>query len=584
MQFHSTPETEAYAEAVAVCCSGAMGMSVSPDSLCMGCMDSKQGGLCPNPGACGWTEGTEARAFPLLLPRTILENRYVVGRVLGQGGFGITYLAADLREYRKLALKEYFPSSFATRTTDRRTVTYAGPGNREPYLYGLKKFEEEAQTLQRFQTHPNIVSVIRSFNANGTGYIVMEYLDGVTLLGHLRRQEDGKISFDAALSILIPIMDALREVHRAGMIHRDISPDNIYLCRSGRIKLLDFGAARLALRDQTQSQQLILKPGYTPEEQYRSSGVAGPFTDIYSLAATMYRCITGQVPPEAPERLSEDHLQPPSRLATLPAHAEKALLKALAVRSKDRYQTMEDFQRDISPPPDTPSKSSVEVVSSFILWWTIGGVFMFAGSILRTKGTFWLFWAGLIPAALSLLRITALRRPGARLDMRLWVLFSFLASLGILLTGLNPLGAVLLAASIFVARSLGSRLSGPKTPSARPRSILRCINGELAGNTLELGSEPIVIGRAPELANVIVPLPEISGAHVRVWVDAATGNAWIEDLKSHNGTYVKKSAPYSGWLQIHGREILAEGDRFCLSGEEVAAFEIHSSGEESASG
>ncbi len=204
-----------------------------------------------------------------------------------QGGFGITYLAADLREYRKLDLKEYFPSSFATRDADRHTVTYAGPGNRAPYQYGLKKFEEEGQTLQKFQHHLNIISVITSFKANGTGYIVMEYLDGTNLLAYLKRQTAGKISFEEALRILTPIMDALREVHRAGVIHRDVSPDNIYLCRSGRIKLLDFGAARLALRDQTQSQQLILKPGYTPEEQYRNSGVAGPFTDVYSLAATM---------------------------------------------------------------------------------------------------------------------------------------------------------------------------------------------------------------------------------------------------------------------------------------------------------
>lgn len=556
------------------------GSFVAADSLCMGCMDPKQGGLCPNPGACGWKEGTEARSFPQLPPRTLLERRYVLGRVLGQGGFGITYLAADLQEYRKLALKEYFPSSFATRTTDRRTVTYAGPGNREPYQYGLKKFEEEGQTLQKFQNHPNIISVIKSFKANGTGYIVMEFLDGITLLGHLKRQPDGKISFEDALRILTPVMDALKEVHGVGVIHRDVSPDNIYLCRSGRIKLLDFGAARLALRDQTQSQQLILKPGYTPEEQYRSSGVAGPFTDIYSLAATMYRCITGQVPPEAPERLSEDHLQPPSQLAPLPARAEKALMKALAVRAKDRYQTVDEFQRDVSPPPPPPPprhKSNKEIVGSFVLWWTIGGVLMLLGSLLRPDGAFWLFWAGLVPAAVSLRNIAGLRGRGTAPDPGLWLLFGFFTLLGILVTVLSPLGVVLLVVNVFVARALGASRSDRKAASEGPRFGLRCTNGELAGNTVELGSTPIVIGRIPDLANVVIPLPQISGAHVRVWADAAIGGVWIEDLKSRNGTYILKSAPHSGWVQIHGRETLAKGDRFYLGGEELATFEIASS-------
>jgi hypothetical protein len=551
------------------------GMSVAVDSLCVGCMDPKRGGLCPHPETCGWKEETEARSFPQLPPRTLLGSRYVLGRVLGQGGFGITYLGADIREYRKLALKEYFPTSFATRTTDRHTVTYAGPGNREPYQYGLKKFEEEGKTLQRFQNHPNIISVIESFKANGTGYIVMEYLDGITLLGHLKRQRNGRISFEEALRILIPIMDALKQVHGAGVIHRDISPDNIYMCRSGHIKLLDFGAARLALRDQTQSQQLILKPGYTPEEQYRSSGVAGQYTDVYSLAATMYRCLTGQVPPEAPERLSEDHLQPPRQLATLPPSAERALLKALAVRAKDRYQTIDEFQREISPPPSPRLyKTREEIVSSFTLWWTIGGVLMLSGSLLRTEGLYWLFWAGLIPLAVSLWNMVGLRRGGTARVPGLWLLFGFFALLGIVLTNLSPLGAVFLVGNIFAARALGAKSPDQEPASGRYR--LRCTNGELAGNTLDLSRTPIVIGRIPDQANLVIPLAQISGAHVRIWADAAAGCVWIEDLNSRNGTYVLKSAARAGWVQIHGREALAVGDRFYLCAEELARFDIES--------
>jgi serine/threonine protein kinase len=473
---------------------------------------------------------TESRSFPQLAPRTILENRYLLGRVLGQGGFGITYIAKDLKEDRKLALKEYFPSSFATRVNDRRTVTYAGPGNREPYQYGLKKFEEEAKTLLNFQSHPNIVTVFRSFKANGTGYIVMEYLEGITLLSHLKNQRDSRLSFENALQILIPIMDALREVHRAKMIHRDISPDNVYLCRSGRIKLLDFGAARLALRDQTQSQQLILKPGYTPEEQYRSAGVAGAYTDIYSLAATMYRCITGKVPPEAPERLSEDRLVPPSQFAKLPARAEKALMKALAVRAKDRHQTMEAFQEDLSLRGPTMAGALPTQRPSLWPWLVLAAVLCAAGIGYREVGAFGLFWLGSIIAMVAIVRFAA---------------------------------------------SKGSDTPKRSTPSPPPRCqfSLHCSRGDLAGNSLEVRDAPIVFGRLPDKANVVLALGEVSGVHLRAWADESSRGVWIEDLHSRNGTYVRRAGMYE-WSRLEGRALLAKGDRFYLAAQDLALFEI----------
>ena len=551
-------------------------MVVAADSLCMGCMDVKKAGACPNPDTCGWKDGTESGFFPQLPPRTVLENRYVLGRPLGQGGFGITYLAGDLQEFRKLALKEYFPTSFATRTTDRRTVTYAGPANREPYQYGLRKFEEEARTLQAFQNHPNIVTVMRSFKANGTGYIVMEYLDGITLLAHLERQSGSRLPFSDALRILAPIMDALREVHRAGITHRDVSPDNIYLCRSGRIKLLDFGAARLALRDQTQSQQLILKPGYTPEEQYRSAGFTGAYTDVYSLAATMYRSLTGQVPPEAPERLSEDHLVPPRRLAELPPYADEALIKALAVRAKDRYQTMEEFQREIDPPNlrGRHRKSSQGIFAAFATWWTIGAALMCAGCLLRAQGLFWLFWAGLVPAAVGLVRMMELRRTSAARRTGLWFLFGLMATAGMLVTAVNALGAVLLVLNIIVAKAIARPAPPAPNQPARPKVGLRFLNGEFAGDTLQLSPDSIVLGRVPEAANVVIAVPEISATHARVWTDPSRPGVWIEDLQSRNGTFIRKSAADSPWMPVHGREFLEPGDRFYLAGEEVATFEI----------
>lgn len=559
-------------------------MVVAAESLCMGCMDLKRSGLCPNPDTCGWTDAPERPSFPQLPPHTILQDRYILGRVLGQGGFGITYLGADLQDYRKLALKEYFPTSFATRNTDRRTVTYAGPGNREPYQYGLRKFEQEGITLQKFQGHANIVTVIRSFKANGTGYLVMEYLDGITLQDYLKRQPDGKISFEEALLLLTPIMDALREVHGAGITHRDISPDNIHVCKSGRIKLLDFGAARLALRDQTQSQQLILKPGYTPEEQYRSSGIAGPSTDIYSLAATMYKCITGVVPPEATERLSEDHLVPPGRVAKLPARAERALLKALAVRARDRFSTVDEFQRNLggSRPAAKiaaePAASNSRMLPVFLLWWLIASVFMVFGSVWRAGAGFGLFWIGLIPAGLALRAAVKTRReapvnPDGN-DPGLWVLFWIVSLSGILLISINLVGAALLALSALLARIVMARVALPEVKIQLPSLGLRCLNGELAGNTLEVAGAAIVIGRLADRANVVVPLPQISGAHTRLWRDAKTGLLWIEDLHSRNGTYVKKGGGAAGWVRIGGREALCEGDEFYLGGEDLAMFEV----------
>src|SRR6516225_9662368 len=179
------------------------------DSLCMGCMEPKYDGRCPNPQSCGWIEGTPPQSPLQLPPRTILEQRYVLGKVLGQGGFGITYLSAELNKAEKLALKEYFPSSFATRGTDRRTVIYASPDTRAPYQYGLERFEDEGRTLLQFRDHANIVSVVNFFRSNGSGYIVMEYLDGVTLQEYLRQQPGGRLSLDQTLRILVPIMDAL---------------------------------------------------------------------------------------------------------------------------------------------------------------------------------------------------------------------------------------------------------------------------------------------------------------------------------------------------------------------------------------
>ncbi len=317
--------------------------SMEAANLCMGCMNEKGAEhVCPS---CGWIEGTIPDMPQHLQPRSVLNNRYLIGRVLGQGGFGITYLAWDLTLNTRLAIKEYLPQSMATRYAgDTSVVPYSSAAAKDGFQYGLDRFLEEARTLARFSENPNIVSVRDYFAANGTAYLVMAYIDGITFKQYIA-ERGNRIGYQAALTIMLPVMEALEEVHSVGLLHRDISPDNIFITRGNQVKILDFGAARYAIGEQSRSLSVILKAGYAPEEQYRSKGVQGPWTDIYASAATFYRALTGTVPPEALDRMHEDSLTPPSQVGVaLPPPAEEALLKALAVLAANRFQKMKDFR------------------------------------------------------------------------------------------------------------------------------------------------------------------------------------------------------------------------------------------------
>ncbi len=316
----------------------------------MGCMGDKGNAqVCPH---CGWAEGTPPELPVQLASRTLLAEKYLLGRVLGQGGFGITYLAWDLLLNRKLAIKEYFPREICGRGRDALTLQPLSQRSQHDYEYGLSKFVEEGRNLAKFRDYPGIVSLLDFFEAHGTAYIVMAYMEGMTFKQYLEQQPGGRVTFDQALSVLNPVMDALREVHRTGMLHRDISPDNIYLNNDRQVKILDFGATRYAMRDQSQNLTVMIKPGYAPLEQYSSGGKQGAWTDVYALGATFYRALSGKAPSEAPDRLAQDDLVPPSRLNIniLPA-SEAALLKALAVHWQTRFQTMEDFQKSVIPKP-----------------------------------------------------------------------------------------------------------------------------------------------------------------------------------------------------------------------------------------
>ena len=278
---------------------------------------------------------------------TRLIGRYTIEGVLGQGGFGITYLGMDELHKKKVAIKEFFPQGIVTRNIEYEdTVTVTLVGEKENYDKGKERFLKEAQTMAMFSKDKGIVKALDFFEINNTAYIVMEYLEGVTLKQYLR--ENKRIAAEDLVELLVPLIEALDEIHSQGLIHRDISPDNNLVLPDGRIKLMDFGAARDYTEFGEKSLSIVLKPGYAPPEQYQTHGVQGPWTDIYALCATMYKCITGENPPDAIDRLVDDHLKKISAFGiSVSPQIEKAIIKGMSVAAKDRYQNVGDFCEDL---------------------------------------------------------------------------------------------------------------------------------------------------------------------------------------------------------------------------------------------
>lgn len=313
------------------------------------------------------------------------NNEYIIVKVLGQGGFGIVYGAWN-KQKQKVAIKEYFPFSFATRSRDTRTVT-AKDDKQDTVAFfakGVKRFYEEAQTMKRFNDDKNIVDILDFFYANGTAYIVMEFIEGQTFMSVLKAMPQGRLTLADVLANISAAVDALERIHNtpwkdnenkthSGLIHRDISPDNIMFSSDGSVKLLDFGAARTVSMQGEYVLTGIVKPGYAPAEQFIGSGVAGaqgPWTDVYALAATIYRAITGKVPPSSIQRQAKDTLVPPSAMGVpiLPQQ-ETVLLKGLAMDYRERYQSIRQFYKELSieaTPPPTPRPSLWDGLISWV--------------------------------------------------------------------------------------------------------------------------------------------------------------------------------------------------------------------------
>ena len=303
---------------------------------------------------CGFDNSKIKPVLGAIKSGRLIDERYYIGSVLGQGGFGITYKAFDVDLERILAIKEYYPKNSVQRSDDGFNVQ---PSDQQEFKKGLNYFTDEAKALARFQGHPNIVSVQNYFRSNNTAYMVMEFMEGKTVREILR---GGKtLPTPDSIKIILGVLEGLIACHKQNLIHRDLTPDNVYITTKSQVKILDFGSARQTKEGEDNEFTQILKESYAPIEQYQKSGAQGPYTDIYSVGASFYRLLTGKPPPDnATDRIIEDKLKRPSQLnpnLVISEDVENVLMKAMAVKPNDRYQTVESFKKDLIEAINNPN-------------------------------------------------------------------------------------------------------------------------------------------------------------------------------------------------------------------------------------
>ena len=274
-----------------------------------------------------------------LSPGTVLNGHYVVGNSLGEGGFGITYIGRDTNLKMRVAIKEYYPSGNVNRNNTQSNEVYtATESQKEAFEKGKERFLREAQSIAKFSGSKGVVNIKTYFEEHNTAYIIMDYIDGENLLQYM--DHHGKFSGDTIFRLMLPVMESLKHIHDEEVIHRDISPDNIIYGTNGMLTLTDFGSARY-FTSQSKEMSVMLKQGYAPEEQYRSTGAQGPWTDVYGLCATIYKCITGVTPQTGLDRAHSDSLKAPSEIgADISPALESVLMYGLSVFRNDRCQSM----------------------------------------------------------------------------------------------------------------------------------------------------------------------------------------------------------------------------------------------------
>ncbi len=316
-------------------------------NYCIKCMRELEGS--PVCRFCGRDNSKPSLAEPYhLKPGTLLCGRYLVGEAIGEGGFGITYIGLHTTLSKRVAIKEFYPSGAANRTNAVSEEIIITRDKQTFFRKGVESFLQEAKSIASFPDEDGIVDVIDYFQENNTAYIVMEYLDGLTLKDYTNKY--GLFDCEKLIEIMRPMIKSLGVIHSHGVVHRDISPDNIMYNKNGKLKLMDFGSARYFTNEDRQM-SIILKQGFAPEEQYRANGKQGPYTDIYALCATIYACITGRIPESSLDRLSRDTLAPPSRLGVpIKPYMENALMHGLAVRAADRTPDVDTLLREMTAP------------------------------------------------------------------------------------------------------------------------------------------------------------------------------------------------------------------------------------------
>lgn len=291
----------------------------------------------------------------LYLPAgTILQERYRIEHKVGEGGFGITYLGWDMQSDTLVAVKEYFPATIVGRDVTAATGcdVIVSPGQEETFSRGLKQFEKEMNYLAAFENQAGTVSARGFFKKNNTAYIIMDYVRGITLKEYCMCR--GTMKAEKVLWVMKSVMEVLCDMHGRGILHRDVSPDNIMIGTDGFVKLVDFGSTKMVRTDTQADAIVLIKRGFTPIEQYRKDGEQGPWTDVYGACATMYYVMTGHIPPDVLSRIDDDTIKSISEWGRngLPAKAEKAVMKGLSVMEKDRYQTMAELMKELYPVND----------------------------------------------------------------------------------------------------------------------------------------------------------------------------------------------------------------------------------------
>lgn len=333
---------------------------------------------------CGYSQTEEVPNA--LQPGWEIAGRYRIESVIGIGGFGITYRSYDKKLACTIALKEYFPSGITNRIPgSKEVILYAGKRTEE-FRQGYARFLNEAQNMMQFHSVPNIVQVREYFEENGTAYIVMEYLRGHTLKTEIER---APLEWERTVAIGAVVCDALAALHRKGIVHRDVSPDNIFLCDDGKIKLIDFGAARVSVQQTPLT--VVFKDCFTPPEQYSRSAHQGPQTDIYALGATLYTAMLGKKPESALNRWPTDHLKAPHALKPeIPEPVSNAVMQALALEPELRFSRAEEFSRALLQYQQTKSLEKTRKEKQRRKWISLLSVFLVLAIVGGTVGYLWL--------------------------------------------------------------------------------------------------------------------------------------------------------------------------------------------------